>query len=284
MPAAAATAAAIDSCGSSDRRRRRRAASEPAATATCSERSSISAHMCLIAWKLPIGLPNCSRTFAYSVAVCSVHRGQPGGLGGQHRRGEILDPLPRHGQDLGGCVGEHDPGQRAGEVGGRQRFDGDPVGGGVDEKEGVVGGQQQHPAGVGAQARIRRCPMPGRCRSLRSAASARPAVRSPDASASSRSARELGTTSVAMAVVAIGPGTIAAAASSTIAHRSSTVPPAPPDSSGKATPKMPSWARPAYGARQACGSPCSTSRAAFDGVGSPRPSYGPVHARQTARR
>ena len=58
-------------------------------------------------------------------------------------------------------------------------------------------------------------------------------MRSPDASASSSSACELGTTSVATAVVAIGPGTIAAAASSTIAHRSSTVPPAPPDSSGK---------------------------------------------------
>ena len=26
--------------------------------------SSISAHRCLIAWKLPIGWPNCSRTFA----------------------------------------------------------------------------------------------------------------------------------------------------------------------------------------------------------------------------
>ena len=48
-----------------------------AATDACSERSSISAHMCLIAWKLPIGLPNCSRTFAYSVAVCSVQRASP---------------------------------------------------------------------------------------------------------------------------------------------------------------------------------------------------------------
>ncbi len=52
-------------------------AASAAATATCSERSSISAHMCLTAWKLPIGLPNCSRTFAYSVAVCSVHRANP---------------------------------------------------------------------------------------------------------------------------------------------------------------------------------------------------------------
>ena len=28
------------------------------------DRSNISAHMCLMAWKLPIGLPNCSRTLA----------------------------------------------------------------------------------------------------------------------------------------------------------------------------------------------------------------------------
>ena len=61
-----------------DRRsRRRRLAASPAATAACSERSSISAHMCLMAWKLPIGLPNCSRTFAYSVAVRSVQRASP---------------------------------------------------------------------------------------------------------------------------------------------------------------------------------------------------------------
>ena len=75
IPAAAATAAAIDSCGSSEPFDAR--AASPAATATCSERRSISAHMCLTAWKLPIGLPNCSRTFAYSVAVRSVHRANP---------------------------------------------------------------------------------------------------------------------------------------------------------------------------------------------------------------
>ena len=33
--------------------------------------------MCLMAWKLPIGLPNCSRTFAYSVAVRSIQRARP---------------------------------------------------------------------------------------------------------------------------------------------------------------------------------------------------------------
>ena len=78
--------------------------------------------------------------------------GQPGGLGGQHGRGEILDTAPRRGHDLGGCVGEHDAGQRPGEVGGCQRLDRDTVAGGVDEDELVFRrGQQQHPRGIGAQ-------------------------------------------------------------------------------------------------------------------------------------
>ncbi len=33
--------------------------------------------MCLMAWKLPIGLPNCSRTLAYSVAVSNAHCATP---------------------------------------------------------------------------------------------------------------------------------------------------------------------------------------------------------------
>ena len=52
-------------------------AASAAATAICWERSSISAHMCLTAWKLPIGLPNCSRTLAYSAAVSSAQRATP---------------------------------------------------------------------------------------------------------------------------------------------------------------------------------------------------------------
>ena len=71
--------------------------------------------MCLTAWKLPIGLPNCSRTFAYSVAVSQRPAGQPGGLGGEHRRRQIVDPLLRTAAStVGGRVGEHDAGQRAG--------------------------------------------------------------------------------------------------------------------------------------------------------------------------
>ena len=70
------------------------------------------------------------------------------------------------------------------------------------------------------------------------------------------------TTSVASAVVATGPGTRALAASSTIAHRSSMLPPAPPHSSGTATPNKPRSARPPKTGRQAFGSPCSIARTA----------------------
>ena len=52
-------------------------------------------------------------------------------------------------------------------------------------------------------------------------------------------------TSVASALDATGPGTSAAAASSTIAHRSVTAAPAPPSSSATATRNRPSSARPA---------------------------------------
>ena len=54
-----------------------------------------------------------------------------------------------------GCIGEHDPSQRAGEVGGGQRLDRDTIGGGIDEQEFVLGGgQQQHPRGIGAQHKL----------------------------------------------------------------------------------------------------------------------------------
>jgi hypothetical protein len=33
--------------------------------------------MCWIAWNDPIGLPNCSRTFAYSTAASSNHATAP---------------------------------------------------------------------------------------------------------------------------------------------------------------------------------------------------------------
>ena len=58
----------------------RRAAASAASQATAvadSTRHSISLHRCLIAWKLPIGAPNCSRTLAYSTAVRRHHSATP---------------------------------------------------------------------------------------------------------------------------------------------------------------------------------------------------------------
>lgn len=62
MQVLAASAAAMENWDASPSAAAR-AASE-AATSACSARHSISAHRCLMAWKLPIGLPNCSRTLA----------------------------------------------------------------------------------------------------------------------------------------------------------------------------------------------------------------------------
>ncbi len=61
-PMPAARAAAIESWSASLSAAAR--AASAAATSACSARHSISAHRCLTAWKLPIGLPNCSRTLA----------------------------------------------------------------------------------------------------------------------------------------------------------------------------------------------------------------------------
>ncbi len=58
---AAATSAAKAHCSSSPKATD---ATSHAAAVTDSEVSNISAHRCLTAWKLPIGLPNCSRTLA----------------------------------------------------------------------------------------------------------------------------------------------------------------------------------------------------------------------------
>ena len=75
IPIAAATAAAIASCGSSSSPTAR--AASAAAALICSERHSMLAQRCFTAWKLPIGLPNCSRTFAYSQAVSTDQRASP---------------------------------------------------------------------------------------------------------------------------------------------------------------------------------------------------------------
>ena len=53
-----------------------RAASHTAAVAR-SVSAIISAHLCLMAWNWPIGLPNCSRILAYSDAVSVAQRATP---------------------------------------------------------------------------------------------------------------------------------------------------------------------------------------------------------------
>ena len=149
MPAAAATAAAIDSCASSEPSAAR--AASPAATATCSERSSISAHMCLTAWKLPIGLPNCSRTFAYSVAVCSVHLASPAASAASTVAARSSTRCLATGNSSAGASTSTTRASGREKSVGVNDFDGHPVGGRVDENEVVAGGQHEHAVTDGAK-------------------------------------------------------------------------------------------------------------------------------------
>lgn len=73
----AATAAANSTSGEAPRASSRaRAASHTAAVAR-SVSAIISAHLCLMAWNWPIGLPNCSRIFAYCDAASVAQRATP---------------------------------------------------------------------------------------------------------------------------------------------------------------------------------------------------------------
>ena len=71
---AAATSAAYAHCSASPDAA---PAASQAAAVTASAVSSISAQRCFTAWKPPIGFPNCSRTLAYSTAVCRHQRATP---------------------------------------------------------------------------------------------------------------------------------------------------------------------------------------------------------------
>src|SRR3984885_11381257 len=70
----AATAAANSTSGEASSIAR--AASHTAAVAR-SVSAIISAHLCLMAWNWPIGLPNCSRILAYCAAVSVAQRATP---------------------------------------------------------------------------------------------------------------------------------------------------------------------------------------------------------------
>ena len=73
---AAANSKAVSSDGFSLCSSIARAASHTAAVAR-SVSAIISAHLCLMAWNWPIGLPNCSRILAYAVAVSVAQRATP---------------------------------------------------------------------------------------------------------------------------------------------------------------------------------------------------------------
>ena len=245
MPTAAATAAAMDSCAASSSATA--LAASAAATAVCCARSSISAHMCLTAWKLPIGLPNCSRTFAYSVAVLSVQRASPAASAASTVAVRSTIRWLVSGSTV--AAAEASSTRASGR-----------------EKSVALSASTVTPSAVASTSNHWAPSAPAGSNNSPSASppstnsavpvaipeaaskamldvSATPAVRSPEASASSSCSSVI--TSVASAVVATGPGISAAAASSTIAQSSSAVPPAPPSCSGTATPNIPSCANPA---------------------------------------
>ena len=239
MPVAAATAAAMESCASASPAAAW--AASAAATEICSERSSISAHMCLIAWKLPIGLPNCSRTFAYSTAVSSAHRANPAVSAASTVAARSSTRCGGVDSVVAGAL------SRTTRDSGREKSVAES--GSTVTPSAAVSISSQ-PSGPGnsttppatAPSTYPATPDTRSSATRRSADRAKPAVRSPDINASSTAASS--TTSVARALDATGPGISAAAASSTIAHRSVTDAPAPPASSATATPNSPSSASP----------------------------------------
>jgi hypothetical protein len=197
--------------------------------------------MCLIAWKLPIGLPNCSRTFAYSVAVCNIQRANPAASAASTA---AATSARRWADTDNASAGAESSTTRAS---GREKsvaFNGSIVTPSAPASISTTAspaGSTSTPAGSAPStySAVPDTVLPSNCTS---ADNETPATRSPDISDSRTSERSIN--KVARAVVATGPGTIAAAASSTIAHRSSTVPSAPPCSSERATPKIPSCANP----------------------------------------
>lgn len=77
--------------------------------------------------------------------------GDSGRLGRQHRRGQVLEPAPRDRQAGGRRSGHRHPRQWAGEVRGRQGFDGDARTGRIHQHDRITHRQQQQPGVHGAQ-------------------------------------------------------------------------------------------------------------------------------------
>ena len=118
--------------------------------------------MCLTAWKLPIGLPNCSRTLAYSVAVSSIQRASPAASAAST---VAARSAKRWRGSRSASAGAIDSVTRASgreksvAVSGSTR---DAVGGRVDHQHPIARGEQQHTVGQAAQHELgtarRACP------------------------------------------------------------------------------------------------------------------------------
>ncbi|SIB99956.1 Uncharacterised protein [Mycobacteroides abscessus subsp. bolletii] len=210
--------------------------------------------MCLMAWKLPICLPNCSRTLAYSTAVCSAHRATPTASAESVTtdRSSITAagrPTGRTAAPFSVTVAQ-----------GREKSvafltsTATPASAQSTSTQPSGPGASKTPSGV-PPSTAGNTPEASPSATARFPVSANPAVRSPAASGGTNSScPSAASTTATNALVTTGPGTNDAAASSTIAIMSSNPAPDPPAASGTATPKMPSSASPMYAGPHPSGS------------------------------
>lgn len=234
-----------------------KAAAASAATARiCSARHSIHAQMCLIAWNSPILRPNCSRTFAYSVAVS---RHQP------------AMPAASAATSVAAASSTEKSGSKRRSAATATSVQTTRASGTLWSSP--ASGSTRSPA-ASPSISAHRCRSPSRTGTSTAAPGAAPGTEShsPDTEApdsptdiaiSPPSATPHGVisssaspvTSPANAVESTGPPTRSCAACSTRTARSPTVPPAPPASSGTATRKTPRSARRGQYSRQNSGAP-----------------------------
>ena len=229
-------------------------AASQAAAVTASAVSSISAHRCLIAWKLPILAPNCSRTPAYSTAVSRHHRATPEasaaarvtaarrsiassspgtGSASSTARSTETDPNRRVRSRPTGRVPEDDPwvgvGHTTRSAGTTNHASAPGRIPAAEQQVGGAGGVPDHVDGAGQAFTHQQG---------RREAEAHPGA----AGHRTAAAPDSGSTTDAMAVASNGPGTSPWAHASRATARSSTVPPPPPTDSGRpivATPISP---------------------------------------------
>src|ERR1700683_3232015 len=118
----------------------------------------MSAHLCFMAWEVPIGLPNWTRTLAYSTAMSRTRWAPPtcSAARATAARSSIFDtaahPAPSLPTRRGGGVGEGQFGLLAGLVHGGQRGGLEAGGARLDGEHRDAGGRaggDQHQAGRG---------------------------------------------------------------------------------------------------------------------------------------